>query len=128
MAEYLLDTSVLVRCLRGVDTSIELTRTLSEQGDLYVSALSLLEVLAEANAREEKRTLEFLAPFLHVALNDEIAERAARLARPGAPNQAVLNLPEAIVAATALRHGLTLVTYSGGAFGNVPELKLLPGV
>ena len=121
MADYLFDTGVLARCLRGIDETLDLALTLTADGNLHISALSHFEVLAQALPREEKRTLEFLAPFLHLALDENVAEFAARLARePGA----VPNLFDAVIAATALRYGLTLVTYNQANFAHVPDLKI----
>jgi predicted nucleic acid-binding protein len=121
VADYLIDTGVLARCLRGIGETLDLARSLIAEGNLHISSLSQLEILSQALPREEKRTLEFLAPFLHLPLDENVAEFAAHLARePGA----VPNLTDAVIAATALRHGLTLVTYNKASFARVPELKV----
>ncbi len=120
MADYLFDTNVLARCLRGVDETLALARALTAEGNLHISALSQLEILAEAHPREEKRTAEFLAPFLHLTLNEDIAEFAARLVREASAS----NLPDAIIAATAMRHDLTLVTYNKANFARMLDLRI----
>ena len=123
MADYLLDTNVLARCLRGITDTLAMTRTLTNEGDLHISTLSRLEILAEAPAREEKRTFDFLAPFMQLPLNEDIAEFAARLVRETTPP---LNLSDAIIAATAVRHDLTLVTCTPNQFAAVSELRTYP--
>ncbi len=125
MSDFLLDTNVLIRCLRGVPETLELARSLTEEGDLHVSVLSHLEVLTLAHSKEEKRTLDFLTPFILHPVNEPIAQRAAALLKSTDPAQP-LYLSEAIIAATALQHGLILVTYDAGRLQRLSELKLYP--
>ncbi|MGB8648782.1 MAG: PIN domain-containing protein, partial [Anaerolineae bacterium] len=124
VSDYLLDTDVLVRCLRGMAPTIDLARELTEEGDLHISVWSHLEILTLAHTAQEKRTLDFLTPFIQHPVNEPIARRAAELVRGGASG-ARLNMADAIIAATALQHGLTVVTFSQG-LKHVDQLKLYP--
>ncbi len=126
MSDYLLDTDVLIRCLRGIPETLELASDLTEEGDLHVSVWSHLEILTLAHPAEEKRTLDLLAPFILHPVTEPIAHRAAGLLRGGTPETPSLNFSEALIAATALLHGLTLVTYSPGNLQQVEQLKLYP--
>ncbi len=125
MSDFLLDTDVLIRCLRGIPETLDLARNLTEEGDLHVSVLSHLEILTLAQPKEEKRTLDFLTPFILHPVNEPIAHRAAALLKSANPAQP-LYFSEAIIAATALQHGLILVTYGPGNLQRVSELKLYP--
>ncbi len=126
MSDFLLDTDVLIRCLRGVPETLELARSLTEEGDLHVSVWSHLEIMTLADPKEEKRTLEFLTPFILHPINDPIAHRAALLLKNGAASERPLAFGEAVVAATAIQHGLILVTYSSGNLPQLSELKIYP--
>ena len=125
MSDFLLDTGVLIRCLRGMPETLELARGLTEEGDLHISVLSHLEVLTLAQPREEKRTLDFLTPFISHPVNESIAQRAAGLIKVTGPTQP-LTIADALIAATALQHGLTLVTYDSGHLEQLGELKVYP--
>ncbi len=125
MSDYLLDTDVLVHCLRGLPQTLELARGLTEEGDLHISVWSHLEILTLARANEEKKTVDFLAPFILHPITEPIAHRAAELVRGGGAASPGLTQADAIIAATALQHGLTLVSYSE-RFKQVDQLKLYP--
>ncbi len=125
MSDYLLDTDMLVNCLRGLPGPIGLARELTEEGDLHVSVWSHFEILTLARPEEERRTVDFLAPFIQHPVTEPIAHRAAELVRQGRSEGPQLNLADAIIAATALHHDLTLVTFSTTLRG-IQELKLYP--
>jgi predicted nucleic acid-binding protein len=61
---------------------------------------------------------ELLEPFEELGLDRPIAERAGTLRQQG------LKIADAVIAATALRHRLTLVTRNGRDFERVRGLKL----
>jgi predicted nucleic acid-binding protein len=123
MADYLLDTGVLVRCLRGIKDTLELGQHLLTEGDLHVAALSTMEVLALAAPPEERRTREFLTPFFSLPMDQDIASRAAQILQLVAGKKPEWSFPDAIIAATALEHELTLVTYQK-QFSTLADLKL----
>lgn len=126
VSDYLLDTAVLIRCLRGIPETLALARSLTEEGDLHISVWSQFEVLTLTTPREEKHTLEFLAPFIVHTVNEPIAQRAAGLLRSRAANVARLNFAEALIAATALQLGLTLVTYDSQNVRPIEQLRIYP--
>ncbi|MDP9245855.1 MAG: PIN domain-containing protein [Chloroflexota bacterium] len=72
-----------------------------------------------AGRTNEARVEEFLAPFREIAVDRSIAERAGRLRRGSA-----LRTPDALIAATAIEHGLELVTRNRRDFMDVPGLQL----
>ena len=125
MSDFLFDTDTLIRCLRGVPETLELASRLTEDGDLHISVWSQFEILTLTQPREEKRTLEFLAPFISHAINEDIATHAAELLRKQGEITPVLTFGEAMIAATALRHGLTLVSYGSNKLMSLEGLKLL---
>jgi predicted nucleic acid-binding protein len=117
---------VLVRCLRGIPETLELARNLTEEGDLHVSVWSQLEVLTVAQSKEDKRTDEFLRPFISHPIIEPVAQRAAALLRTAAAAGQPLHFAEAIIAATAIQHGLTLVTHNSNNMQRLGELKIYP--
>lgn len=125
MSDYLLDTAVLIRCLRGVTETLNLAQQLTEDGDLHISAWSQLEIWLLVRPEDQKRTAEFLMPFIIHPLNEDIARRAAELVRVHGQTKAPLTYAEAIIAATALQHDLTLVTYHAKNFERIVDLRIL---
>lgn len=125
MSDYLLDTDVLIRCLRGVSETLALAQQLTEEGDLHTSAWSHLEIWLLTQPNDQRQTLDFLSPFIAHPINEEIARRAADLLRTRQPPDTTLSYAEAVVAATALHHGLTLVTYNSKNLESLAPLRVL---
>lgn len=125
MSDYLLDTDVLIRCLRGVAETLTFAQQLTEQGDLHTSVWSHLEIWLLTQPNDQKLTQEFLTPFIAHPVNDDIARRAAELLRLRGETEAPLTYAEAVIAATALHHGLTLVTYNTKNLESLSALRLV---
>lgn len=62
---------------------------------------------------------QILAPFREIAVDRAVAERAGRVCR-----EFQLRLPDALIAAAALEHGLSLVTRNRKDFDKVRGLRL----
>jgi predicted nucleic acid-binding protein len=62
---------------------------------------------------------QLLAPFRELAVDRPVAERAGRIAR-----EFGVRLPDALIAATALEHGLGLVTRNRKHFDSIRGLRL----
>ncbi|CAN5609473.1 type II toxin-antitoxin system VapC family toxin [soil metagenome] len=116
MAELLIDTDVFIDQLRGA------VRLPDAAAGAWYSVVTRAELFAGRSAREEAiRTI--LRPLHEVAVDREIAERAGRLRRSHS-----LAMPDALVAASALVHGLSLMTRNRRHFAAVDGLDLVaPG-
>ncbi len=112
MADLLVDTDVFIDHLRGA-------RRLEPRRDrIAYSVVTRCELFAGRGANEEVLR-ELLSPFAEVPVDRAVAERAGRLRRAS-----VIRTPDALIAATAVEHGLTLVTRNAGDFSNLRGLKL----
>ena len=125
MSDYLLDTDVLIRCLRGVAETLTFAQQLTEQGDLHTSVWSHLEIWLLTHPDDQKQTQDFLTLFVAHPVNDEVARRAAELLKLRGETEAPLTYAEAVIAATALHYQLTLVTYNTKKLETVTPLLLL---
>jgi predicted nucleic acid-binding protein len=118
VANLLIDTDIFVDHLRGA-RRLEL-----DDGDnASYSVVTLCDLFAGSRADEGVvRTL--LAPFAAVGVDTLIAERAGRLRR-----ETGTRIGDALIAATAIEHGLSLMTRNVRDFAPVPGLRLfqLPG-
>lgn len=112
MAKILLDSDILVDHLRGH------RRLVVGRDDLYVSAVTRAELFS-GRGSEERRIRRLLEPMTTIPVDAAIAERAGRLRRG-----TTCRLPDALIAATALRHRLTLVTRNNRDYEGIRGLKL----
>ena len=112
VARILVDSDILVDHLRGH------RRYVRGQDDVHVSAVTRAELFS-GRGTEERRIRHLLEPMTELPVDRAVAERAGRLRRTRA-----IRLPDALIAATALEHRLTLVTRNVRDFGPVKGLKL----
>ncbi len=86
-----------------------------------VSVVTRIEVLGfhRLTPEDEADLLEFLAAGEEFALNEPVVKAAVRLRR-----ERRMGIADAIIAATALVHELTLVTRNVADFKHIADLKL----
>ena len=111
MADILVDTDVFIDHLRGA-------RALTPgRHRLHYSVVTRAELFASNSASDLVTTL--LGPFREIPMDRQVAERAGRIRR-----ETRIRLPDAIIAATAVEHGLGLVTRNQSDFEGVRSLRL----
>ena len=111
MADLLVDTDIFVDHLRG-------DRELSARAHrLHYSVITRAELVAGNSATDLVNRL--LSAFREIPVDRSIAERAGRIRR-----ESGIRLPDALIAATALEHGLSLVTRNRSDFEGVRQLRL----
>ncbi len=122
---YLLDTGVLMRHLRGRRDVVRFTRGLGRKKHVAVSAITHLELFVGAHPHEDHGTRKLLSRFQTIPVDGEVGRRAGQLIRQQRARGRALSVPDALIAATALQHGLTLVTFNPGDF-DLPGLQRYP--
>ncbi len=111
MADFLVDTDVFVDHLRGA------RRLEARKHRLHYSVVTRAELFAGNTATEVVSIL--LAPFRELDVNRAIAERAGRLRR-----ETGIRLPDALIAATAIEHKLSLFTRNRSDFERIRGLRI----
>lgn len=114
MAELIVDTDVCIDHLTGRK------RLPRGAGRLGYSVITRAELLAGANHDDEPIVRRLLAGMDEITVDRRVAERAGLLRRQ-LPR---LRMPDALIAATALVHSLTLHTKNTRDFKQVPALRL----
>jgi len=114
-----------MRYLRGRRDIVRFTRGHGRKKHVAVSAVSHLELFVGAHLEEEYVTRKFLFRFQTLPMDTSIGRRAGRLIRQQRAKGRTLSIPDAIIAATALHHGLTLITFNPRDF-DLPGLQLYP--
>ena len=126
MTHYLLDTGIVIRHLRGRKPIVQLVRGLSRSDRLAIATLTCLEIYAGLRENETYITRKLLSRFINLPLDMTIAERAGLLVAEGAAANQPISIPDAIIAATAIRHNLTLITLNTKDFSTITNLRLYP--
>lgn len=73
---------------------------------------------------ERYATQKLLSRFLTITMDRDVADRAGDLIHESRNKGIVLAAPDAIIAASAITHNLTLVTLNTSHFVNLPGLSL----
>jgi predicted nucleic acid-binding protein len=122
----LLDTTVLIDILRGRLDRRRLLAGLVERGDhLATASINVGEVFGGLRPTEETGADVFLRTLEVYPLTAALARDAGVLQYAWARKGKTLSLPDTIVAATALEHGLTLMTDNRKDFP-MAELNFFP--
>ena len=106
-ASGLVDTDVLIDYLRGVPAAVDALLALDE---VSVSVVSVAELFAGfRGAREQADIGRLLAECQVLPVTEDVAREAGLLKKKYFASHSV-QLPDAMIAATALVYGLALVT------------------
>ena len=128
--KYLLDTNACIQLLRGRSEKLAVRVSLCPPEQITIAAIVLAELYDGAErstdpATEHSRVADFVEPFLPCLPFEERAAREfgrvrAYLAQAGTP----IGPLDLLIAATALAHGLTLVSHNLSDFSRIPGLLL----
>jgi predicted nucleic acid-binding protein len=111
MANYLLDTTVIIDYLRGESEKVKFIKKLASDGCLLGCCLvNIIEVCAGMREREREATEEILDSLEYYEVTKEIAKKAGQYKRVYREKGVTLSLPDVVIAAIAISHNLTLVT------------------
>jgi len=122
MVNYLIDTNVVCDYVTGtLPEKSRMCVSLIVEAGAYVSVITKIEALSwkTPNLDYLEKTDNFLRVSEILDLTPDIVAKTIELRRARR-----IKTPDAIIAATAMVHGLTLVSSDGG-FCGIPHLKLL---
>jgi predicted nucleic acid-binding protein len=95
MADFLLDSDVVIWHLRGNATVVELILTLARRGRIGLSAITRAEVLLGMREPERALTLRFLDSCETLPVLAATADRAGEIFRSFRSQGITLSLPDA---------------------------------
>ena len=122
---FLFDTDVLIAYLRGYPQAVELLKDLAAQRfDFLTSPVTIIEIEAGIRDTEKAKTYELLDIFEVGTVDRPVAHLAGSLLRKYRKKGVTLGLADVIIAATAVTHHLTLVTYNTSHYP-MSELQIL---
>ncbi len=118
----LIDTNILIQILKGDQTTIEKVEGFS--GQVSISSISAMELYYGAlNKAEVKKIGRFISLFKTVHLTQEISIKATKLIQTYAKSH-TLDIPDSLIAATAIVNHFELITYNIKDFKYIDGLKL----
>jgi predicted nucleic acid-binding protein len=116
MTDYLLDSGILIRHLRGYKGYPELVERLTDEADICISVMTRFEVVRGMRDHERVTTFNLLESLDTIVVSNEIADTAGELVRSCRAKGITLGEADALVAATAMQHNLALVTTNAKHF------------
>ncbi len=124
MDEHLIDTNVLSKIFYG---NVEVKNFLASL-KIGIDTIVYIECIQGSISNSDKNLIKrSLQNLIFYPLNDQIAQTAIELIDKHSNSRGLL-LADAMIAATAIEYGLTLITFNVDDFKFIKELKILTPV
>ena len=118
---YIVDTDVLINVSHNVEADISFVR---QSRTSYISVITATELLhGVRNNNELEITNKLIDHYNILHINEQISEQAYQLVKGYFLSHSLL-INDALIAATAIHYGYTLVTHNIKHFKVVAKLKL----
>ncbi len=119
----ILDTNILIEILKGEQNTIKILQEFNE--NLAISSISVMELYYGAlNKAEIKKLEKFTSLFMIKHLNEKISIKSTILIKNYAKSHN-LDIPDSLIASTALVSDCKLFTYNLKDFRYIDGLKLV---
>lgn len=123
MSAFVIDTAILIDHLRGFEPAKSIIGKIrSKEITAYISSVTEAEVFSGKDAKQESKRQELselVELFEKVLLTNEIAQKAGELRR----NYSI-EIPDAIIAATAFNQNAKLWTTNKKDFEKIKEIEV----
>ena len=119
----LVDTSVLIDSLRGLEAATRALVWVGRSGSLHASEITRVEVLAGMRPGEDQPTRAMLSLFTFHELDEAVAELAGELGRTWLASHGGIDTADLVIAATARTLGADLLTRNTKHFPMFPNLQ-----
>jgi predicted nucleic acid-binding protein len=118
----LIDTNVWIDALSGKLSAAAFLKITVQASWAGYSAITRLELfgLPSLKDEEEKKISELLKPFAEIAVDSKIIDRAIQVRKTKR-----IKVPDAIIAATALEKGCSLITRNVEDFKGIADLAVI---
>ena len=119
----LLDTNILIEILKNNQKTLQQVSGLTPP--LAVSSITAMELIYGARNKQEVKKLErFINKFQVIHLAPNISILALKLISLYAKSH-TLDIPDALIAATAIQNKIKILTYNTKDFKYIPEIDLV---
>jgi predicted nucleic acid-binding protein len=120
--DWLIDTNILIDHLRGVSKATTFIRRARTGGIVWISVITVAEIYTGQRTRQARQGAKvgrFLNLFRTAYLDAPIARLGGEIAR-----DCGTALPDALIAATAIRKRLAVATRNVSHFDRIPDLDV----
>lgn len=120
---YFLDSNIVIYLSKGMLTSANSALIASIENDpANISVITKMEVLGyNPPTTAEAEKLQYLVDNAYIySISEEIVDKTIEIRKAYR-----IKLPDAVIAATALLHGFTLITRNTTDFSNIPGLSVV---
>lgn len=126
---YLLDSDIVVDWLEDRAYAVQIISSLAEEGSLSISLISYGElyegIYYSRNPEASERVfLAFLSSVNIIPIDTTVMEQFARIRGQLRATGRIIGDFDLLIAATAMQHGLTLVTRNLRHFDRIPGLVI----
>ena len=119
--KYLIDTNIISKLFEGTlpENALNLLANLTTI-EQHISVINRIELLSWKELKGDKLSdmKSFLQEIMELDLSDEVIERTIKIRRGRS-----IKLPDAIIAASAIVHNLTLLSDNDKDFKSISGLK-----
>ncbi len=123
MGTHLIDSNAVIEFLDGMlpPAGSQWLETLVDNNQHRLSIINRIELLGFNGKPSEMKVLsDFIGTSTVLLLTEDVVLKTIELRK-----QTKIKLPDAVIAATALVHRLTLVSRNTGDFKNIPGLTVI---
>ena len=124
--KVVIDTSILIDYLRGGTKWEAFIENVDKEAELFLPTVVIFELFSGSSTKNQQKkqdVVDLLKQFHKIDLDEQIAKRAGELFRDLKKN---LQVPDYIVAASALETGAAVLTLNTKHFQQIPHLSLYP--
>lgn len=108
---YLMDTNIAIGLIDGEASILELIKqAAADRQNIYFSIVTECELISGLSSEDEIRHIPFLRSGRFLEVTSSIARTAGNIRREQRVKGRRLKTPDALIVATALEHGLSLVS------------------
>jgi len=120
---YLIDTCIFIGAIRGDIKSLNIINEL--RGKIVFSVITEMELYVGAKTRERKKEIEKqFEIYLRCDIDRNISQRALQFIKKYTSQKRQPQIPDMLIAATAMVNDFTLVTHNVTDFDFIEKLKL----
>ena len=125
---YLIDTNIIIFALKDPQRTVARRLAATPADEIVLASVVEAELYHGAekyNLSEQRRELltDFLALYHRLPFDSRCVPHYAKIRHHLETRGEIIGGNDLLIAATALAHGLTLITHNGGEFARVPGLQ-----
>lgn len=123
MGSYLIDTNAIIEFLGGMlpESGSQWIQSIIDNNDFAISVINQIELLSFNGSKDEMKILtDFINISQILGLTEDVVTKTVELRK-----HHKIKLPDAIIAATALLHNLTVISRNESDFRSIAGIKII---